>query len=91
MKGIRFYADYGDKQAKRLGNAAPNAVAVYLHTEHNGAIECAAALTHSANSLVCSTSASFGYLREACKRVSEDEAYHIHPRLREYLKTFPAG
>lgn len=88
MKGLRFYADYGDKSAKRRGGDAPNALAVYgdpYVVRGDTMIECIAALTSDANSHVCATSASLAYIRESCKRISEEEAYRIHPKMRDYL------
>lgn len=94
MRGVRFYADYGDKRAKRRGGDAPNAIAVYGDTfviRGDAMIEAIAALTSECNSSVCGTSASLGYLRESCKRISEAEAYRIHPRLRAYLQPDASG
>lgn len=88
MKGLRFYADYGDAQSKRRGGDAPNALAVYgdpYVVRGDTMIECAGAITSEPNSHVCGTSASLSYLRGSCKRISEAEAYRIHPRLRAYL------
>lgn len=89
MKGIRFYADYGDKRAKRRGGDAPNALAVYIGdawTERGERmLGCAAAITDARNAPVCSTSASRAYIRESCKRISEAEAYRLHPKMRDYL------
>jgi len=85
---VRFYADYGDKRTKRSGGDAPNAIAVYgepYKIRGDTMIEAIAALTSEPNSHVCGTSASLGYLRESCKRISEAEAYRIHPRLRAYM------
>ncbi len=87
MKGVRFYFDYGSAKAKRKGGDAPNALAVFVcNGIHNAAYGCTAALTEQPNSDVCGTSASLDYLRESCKRVSEAEAYRVHPKLKKYME-----
>ena len=86
MKGVRFYFDYGTASAKRKGGDAPNALAVLVANgrERNGWGVCAG-LTDEPNSPVVGTSASYDYLRTACKRVSEAEAYRVHPNLKTYM------
>lgn len=95
MIAVVFYADYGDKQTKRRGGDAPNALAVYVANGFVSCgiemVECAAALTLAPNAPVCGTFASTEYLREACKRISKAEAYRIHPRLRAYLESAGGG
>lgn len=88
MKGVRFYFDYGSAKAKRKGGDAPNALAALLSigTDGSGFVDVMAALTDEPNSPICGTTASREYIREACKRVSEAEAYRVHPNLRARME-----
>lgn len=92
MKGYRFYADYGSPTFRRKGGDAPNAMAVLvengsynLGASNTRGYEAAVALTSDQDAPVCGSSVSLGYLRECCKRISESEAYRIHPNLKYYL------
>ena len=93
MKDFRFYADYGHAKGKRQGGDAPNCLA--LHTDpwyskiqdHEIITDCIAATFSHPNSGVCTTGVSRGYLREACKRISEAEARRMHPSLFAFLAT----
>lgn len=86
MKGVRFYFDFGSATAKRRGGDAPNALAVFPDNVcPDGSREAIAALTDEPNAPVCGTSVSLDYLRRACKRVAETEAYRVHPALRERM------
>lgn len=90
MKGVRFYADYGSKKAKRKGGDAPNALAIIVDAKRieNGDLvyDGMGAVFEHRNSGVASTGVSLSYLRESCKRISEAEAYRIHPNLRVYMR-----
>lgn len=90
MKGVRFYFDYGNKRDKRRGGDAPNALAALVcngtwFVDGMPMIEVASALTCEPNAPVCGGAAALLYLAECCKRVSEAEAYRVHPRLKQYL------
>jgi len=72
-----------------------NVIAVYLEKGGrpvsifdgvNWKAECAAATFDVPNSDVSTTAASFSYLNERCRRISEAEAKRIHPRLFTYLE-----
>lgn len=85
MNGVRFYADYSNKKAKRKGGDAPNALAIFVDASQvedgERTYDAVAAMFEHKNSGVGSTGVSRGYLRESCKRISEDEARRIHPNL----------
>lgn len=82
MNGVRFYFDYGSAKAKRQGGDAPNALALLVANGCRSTWDAIAALTDEPNSPVCGTGVSPEYLREACKRVSQTEAYRVHPALK---------
>lgn len=91
MRGYRFYAEYDSAKDKRANKHSGNVCAVLLDKERrplytgSGKVELIAAVTHAPDSDVCTTSASPEYLREKCKRISEERARAIHPRLFNYL------
>lgn len=77
MKHVRFYEEF---KGKRKGVSEGNCFALFLnHPIYKP--EGIGALHYSPNSVVCSTSASWDYLRAKCKRVSEARARQIHPNL----------
>lgn len=86
MKGTRFYADYGTKQAKRKGGDAPNALVIFTDAKQvqDGDLvyDAVAAVFDRPNSGVAATGVSRAYLRECCKRISESEAFRIRPNLK---------
>lgn len=90
MRGVRFYADYGTPAAKRKGGDAPNALAIFEDAKTAASdgpqYDAIAALTDMRNSDVASTGVSSGYLRTCCKRISEAEAYRIHPQLKDRMQ-----
>lgn len=98
MKGYRFYVEYSDKTEKnktRLeGNHNGNVVAIMLdendrpisHVRESGIVyECIAAVHHHENSGVAGTFIGREYKQSKLKRVSEEKAREIHPRLFERL------
>lgn len=90
MDGIRFYADYGSKKAKRRGGDAPNALGILIDAKRfedkDVMYDAVAAVFDHKNSGVATTGVSRGYLRESCKRISESEARRIHPNLFALLR-----
>ena len=79
-----------------LGNHSGNVIAVstcreqwWLSATGDGAkrwmAECFSAVQDIPNNPVCGSSCSFEYLRESCKRISENQAREIHPKLFQYL------
>jgi hypothetical protein len=93
VKGVRFYLDYGSKRAKRKGGPAPNALVLIVENGFQpapypggyGTWEAVVALTEHADSPVCGSSVSAEYLRESCKRTSEEKARETHPQMAAYL------
>lgn len=88
---MRYYADYGNKKAKRKGGDAPNALVIFNENGRyisSGSVcyEGIAAVFEHANSGVAGTGTSLDYLRESCKRISKAEAFRIHPALAARMK-----
>lgn len=91
MKGVRFYFDYGAPRIKRRGGDAPNALAILVGNGRNGVLwDAIGALTEAPNAPVCGTQVDPGYLRGSCKRVSQGDAYRVHPNLRRRMETVTA-
>lgn len=100
MKNYLFYLVYSSNKLKRqatrknLGEHTGNCIAVpldenkrpYYTNARDLSMECCGAVFFKENSDVASSSASFNYLREKCKRISEKQAREIHPKLFEYLE-----
>lgn len=82
MKDIRFYEEF---TSKRKGLSAGTVVAVGLSNPVLGEYEAVGAVFDRPNSPVASTSVHSNYLYKNCKRVSEQRARQVHPRLFEYL------
>ena len=93
MKDFRFYLEYPDNKSKRagtrkdLGNHSGTCVALWEGTEHiwgeRGEImqDAFVGVYDWSDSACCFSSVSWGYLRERCKRISEQQASIIHPNL----------
>jgi len=97
MKDFRFYLEYPNKKEKRkatrkmLGNHTGNCLAVFTNVKEHllpdlKSIETIAAVYFHANSDCCLSSASFDYIQKKCKRISEQQAREIHPKLFSYLE-----
>jgi hypothetical protein len=99
MKGYRFYAEYSDKTEKnktRLeGEHDGNVVAIMLDKdgrpishmrEHGIVYECIAAVHHHKNSGVAGTFVGREYKQNKLKRISEEKAREIHPRLFKWIE-----
>jgi len=93
MKGYRFYEELDNKNRKAEMSKG-NVVAVLLQENGrgwsplyapDGTMEAIGAAYYHKNSPVASTGVSMGYLRDACRRVTEKRAREIHPLLFEYL------
>lgn len=87
MKGVRFYEEFDNK---RKGESRGNIVAVFpentwLHRDSTGKLhrmfDCIGAVYFHPNSEVAGSNISKGYLQEFCKRVSEERARQVHPKL----------
>ena len=95
MKGITFYLEFENNSNKRkatrknLINHSGNCLAVFNGREHilpdYKSIEAIGAVFYTKNSPCCFTSASFDYLQERCKKISEKQTKEIHPELFNYL------
>jgi hypothetical protein len=93
MKGYRFYLEYPNSTEKKkatvknLGNHKGNVVAVsfqdyrILHFEKDIQYDSFCAGTDHRNGYVVSGTCTEGYLRAVCKRIPENLARIIHPRL----------
>jgi hypothetical protein len=97
MKGVRFYAEYPSAKEKRnatrkeLGNHSGNVVALFYdfiswYNRGDGistfsGCDALAGVFDEPNSPVATTTVGFEYLRERCKRISEEQAREIHPEL----------
>lgn len=95
MKGIRFYLEHNSNKDKRKGNHNGNVFAGFITdgglfqgtiSKGEVMVEGLGALYFEPNSPVCVTSASLSYLRYNCKRISEQQARQIHPKLFERLE-----
>lgn len=97
MKDYHFYLEYPtakDRRAgtrKNPGNHSGTVVVVFTDREtqyrsgNDWMYECISSVQDTPDGAVCSGSASYGYLRERCKRISEKLAREIHPTLFHYL------
>jgi|GEM_PF-3420002 len=98
MNGWRFYLEHETAQDKRKGKHTGNVVAIPV-TEHGTPdrnhcfwndqtyfIECVAAVLFHADSPACGCSVSVDWLRDVCKRISEQQAREIHPELFKRLE-----
>lgn len=94
MKGYTFYLEYPSLKDKRkatrkeLGNHSGNCLAVYgnwFNIGHYYKKECVSSVYDRPNSDVCISSACDSYIKDNCKRISEEQARKIHPKLFQYL------
>lgn len=94
MKGFHFYEEFACPAAKRRGQTSGTVFAAF--TDDAGAlerhirgdairVEGVGAVFFRPNSPVAVTAADTGYLRERCKRISEERARMVHPALFAYL------
>lgn len=85
MKGIRFYLEHKTTYAKRKRRHAGTVFAAFVcngvHPMKGGGREGVGAVFDRPNSPTCGTSASWGYLRSYCRRITEKDARAIHPEL----------
>lgn len=85
MKGYVFYQD---KKVSVNPQGFGGVIAVNNPREYQGStlnMDCYASLQDIPDSLICSTSASIGYLRESCKKISEFKARRLHPTMFQSL------
>lgn len=88
MRGMTFYAEYTDS-ARKL----PTGNIVAVEREYSRwdkfagsfVYEAVGALFSRPNSPVAGTSVAQSYIDSNCRKVTEDEARRVHPRLFEYL------
>jgi len=97
MKGYRFYEEFMNKN-KESEESLGNVIAVFLKPSKGGGTpygywgssgwlwECLSAIYLHANSDVSVSGVSPQYLTENCKRISEEKARQIHPKLFERLE-----
>ena len=91
MKGYRFYLEFGSQSAKRKNQHRGTVFAAHVESKPHKSgdqwcQEGAGAVFDAPDSGVCWCAASCEYLRQNCKRISEQEARKIHPRLFQYLE-----
>ena len=101
MKGVRFYLEFPSTYAKRRGGPHKGTVlAVEVHepggmprwrlgTTSSMTVDCLGGIFDKPDSSVTPTDADQGYLASYCKRISEQKAREIHPRLFKYLDWQP--
>lgn len=82
MKNIRFYLEYNSPKDKRENHNNGNVIAIYPKNKTAIGVE---SLKAYLNYGVVAGFASPNYLRTKCKRISEDIARIIHPKLFEVL------
>ena len=88
MKGIRFYEELDNKNRvseKSQGNVVAVLYENGFFTNNGYILECISATFLHSNSDVSSGSAHIDYIRKNCRRISEQKAREIHPRLFTYL------
>jgi hypothetical protein len=82
MKGYRFYLEHNSPQDKRKGNDAGNVIAISTDIiGRDGDYEGLASVTSAPDSDVNWGNINIDYLEGYCKRISEEKAREIHPRL----------
>ena len=95
MKYIRFYQEFEDENTKKIPTG--NVIAIqtdlkgypnYFVINKQATVESFTPLSFEPNSVVVSGSVSREYLIENTKRISEEKARKIHPKLFEYLKDY---
>ena len=91
MKGIRFYEEFKNKRKPETSKG--NVIALLTDTrriESHWKVQLiwdsVSAVFFRPNSSVCYSSVCQEYLQEKCKRVSEERARQVHPKLFEYLE-----
>lgn len=93
MKGYRFYLEYKTPAHKRKGQDTGTVIAINWQNRWPGhecvMVDAIGAVYYQPNSSVASTTASFDYIHDNCKRISEKRAREIHPALFEYLDYNP--
>lgn len=98
MKGFRFYLEYPNSTEKNKphfeGDHEGNVLALVLDDDNSPlkhydgrqwVYEAIGAVYHHSNSGVCGCSVNPQVLRERFKRISEEKAREIHPRLFQRL------
>ena len=87
MRGIRFYQEFANKSKTR---PTGNVTAIFLDSRLVGrnqvTYSAVSGVYEHSDSAVASTIVSEDYLREKCKKVSEEKARRIHPALFEYME-----
>lgn len=84
MTGVRFYHEFLNPR-RTISAGTVIAVAFNNCIPPTDELECISAVYYEPNSPVASGAVSQSFLRKWCKRISENEARQIHPRLFEYL------
>jgi hypothetical protein len=88
MKGIRFYEEIRYKGHKKEESRGTVAAVIYENVQvRNGVVlyDAISGLYDEPNAPVCSSGVSMNYLQDETKRVSEERAREIHPKLFERL------
>lgn len=90
MKGIRFYEEFETARDKRARQSTGNVLAVIAENGvfMSGRIACyeaVGAVYYWPNSACASTSVAVDILRARFRRISEEQARALHPRLFDYL------
>lgn len=89
MKGYRFYLEYTSRATKRANQDNGNVIAIMPEnswlTEDGYMVSAIGTVFSAPNSQVAGCTASWDYIHDNCKRISEKRAREIHPALFEYL------
>jgi hypothetical protein len=86
MKDIWFYEEYDSPAKKRKKISQGNVLAVFHKQGNEEVVDAIGAVFFHPNRPVTFCSASWGYLRNKCRRISEARAREIHSNLFFYLK-----
>ncbi len=86
MENVRFYEEYESPRDKRQHKGNGNVFALFVWSgQDRSRLGGIGALYDTPNSPVCGTGVSVDWLRKKCRRISEQRAREIHPRLFERL------
>lgn len=77
MKNIKFYLEYNTPKDKKENHNNGNVIAYFPRTNH--------CLYGKLSGAVSGRAITIGYLHKWCKRIDEDIARIIHPKLFEVL------
>lgn len=93
MKYIRFYQEFEDEKTRKISSGNVMAVQTdlkgfpkYRYTPNGYIIDGFGAIGFEPNSDVAGTSVNKEWLQQNTKRISEEKARKIHPKLFKYFE-----